>query len=148
MRLPLVERGLIRVADRNLFCVAWSMLPVRAKPYDPDNRRASDAAAAILAKAGVVVGLATSDTYNARNLRWDAGFAIAHGMERGLALAAISRTIAVVFDLAAGARPVTGTIVEGGPADLLVFDGDPLGLTGRLRLVATAGEIELDPQQR
>ncbi|MSQ83512.1 MAG: hypothetical protein EXR77_11595 [Myxococcales bacterium] len=122
--------------------------PVRAKPYDPDNRRASDAAAAILAKAGVVVGLATADTYNARNLRWDAGFAIAHGLERSLALAAISRTIAVVFDLAAGSRPVTGTIIEGGPADLLVFDGDPLGLTGRLRLVATAGEIELDPQQR
>ncbi|MBM4346033.1 MAG: amidohydrolase family protein [Deltaproteobacteria bacterium] len=122
--------------------------PVRARPYDPANRRARDDAAAILAKAGVKLAIATADTHNARHLRWDAGFAVAHGLDWATALAAVTRNVADILGLAQGLRPATGTVTEGGPADLLVFDGDPLGLAAHLRLVVCGGQVEVDPRQR
>ncbi len=121
---------------------------VRTRPYDPSNRRARDDAATILTKAGVKVAIATGDTHNARHIRWDAGFAAANGLDPALALAAVTRHVAEILDLAQGPRPATGTVAEGGPADVLVFDGDPLGMAARVRLVVCGGQVEVDPRQR
>lgn len=121
---------------------------VRARPYDPSNRRARDDAAAILVKAGVKLAIATGDTHNARHLRWDAGFAVANGLDPAVALAAVTRHVAEILDLGQGRRPATGTVTEGGPADLVVFDGDPLGMAARVRLVVCGGQVEVEPRQR
>ncbi|MBM4345791.1 MAG: hypothetical protein FJ100_20665 [Deltaproteobacteria bacterium] len=124
------------------------LAPVRARPYDPANRRARDDAAALLAKAGVKLAIATGDTHNARNLRWDAGFAVANGLDWTAALAAVTRHVAEILELGQGPRAAVGTVTEGGPADLVVFDGDPLGMAARVRLVVCGGQVEVDPRQR
>ena len=121
---------------------------VRGKPYEFATRRASEQSAVILAKAGVTLAIATADTHNARNLRWEAGLAAGFGLDRDVALAAVTRTVAEILDLSSGTRPVTGTVRTAGPADLLVCDADPLSLAGHVQLVVTGGVVEVAPKQR
>lgn len=119
--------------------------PVRQKPYDFATRHAMLQAAARLHAAGVKLALASAETHNARNLRWEAGFAVVQGgLPWEAALLAITRNVAEIF----GLGPGVGTLTEGQPADLVVFDGDPLSLDGHVRLVVTAGMAETDPAQQ
>ncbi len=118
--------------------------PVRQRPDEFATQRATPQAAAILQRAGVLLGLATAETHNARNLRWEAGFAVAAGLPWDAALAAVTRNIAQIFALGPG----VGVLQEGQPADFAVFDGDPLSLDGHIRFVAARGTPEPNPTQR
>ena len=117
--------------------------PVRVAPFGWNTRQARPDAAAILHRAGVQLALATADTHNARNLRFEAGFAAANGLPADVALAAATREPAAIF----GLKDV-GTLAVGQIADFAVFDGDPLSYAGHTKFVSAAGEAIDAPQQR
>jgi imidazolonepropionase-like amidohydrolase len=81
--------------------------------------------AVILHDAGVPVMFTAENSHNARLLRQVAGNAVAEGMPWSAVLAGITRLPAQRFNLGAG----TGTITRGAPADLVIWNGDPLELT-------------------
>lgn len=132
------------LADRlALASVPVILGPIRVPPYSWATRNASLGAAAILAYAGVTVAIASAETHNARNLRWEAGFSVQNGLPWAVALAAITSTPAQILNL-----PGLGQIAEGQSADFSVFDGDPLSLQGHLLFVSLAGVIDAQPKQR
>ncbi len=117
--------------------------PVRTKPYDFGTARATVATAAILHAAGVRVGLATAETHGARNLRWEAGFAVAAGLPWEVALAGVTRQVADMLHLGPG----IGELREGEIADFAAYDGDPLTLQGHVRFVCAGGVADPAPKQ-
>lgn len=117
--------------------------PVRMSPDSFATARATPEAAAILFRAGVLVGLATAETHNARNLRWEAGFAVAAGLPWAAGLAAITRNVGQILHLGPG----VGMLELGQAADFAVYDGDPLSLDGHVRLVSIRGIVEDRPDQ-
>lgn len=120
------------------------LLQIRVRPYDFSTRRARDDAAAVLAAAGVKVALASGESHNARNLRWEAGYAVSQGLSWQQALDGITRLPAEVLGLPKG----TGTLTVGQTASLVVYDGDPLTLQSRVQLVVVGESIEFAPTQR
>lgn len=113
-------------------------------PYSFDTLRAVDDNAARLHRAGVTVALSTGSSHNARNLRWTAGWAVAAGLPREVALQGITATPARILGLPAG----TGTIAVGARASLALFEGDPLTIRSRLKAVMVGGALSVNPQQR
>ncbi len=117
-----VEEGWI-VADE----IAAAGVPVVVKPTtNIPNRfeiqRARLENAALMEKAGVnVIITTTADGHYANQVRFEAGTAVAHGMPKDKALAAITSRPAAVF----GVKDA-GVIAVGKPADLVLWAGDPL----------------------
>src|SRR6185295_1508547 len=74
--------------------LAQAKVPVVLKPLTDipsfDSLGATLENAARLARAGVTIAIASFDTQNARNLRQEAGNAIANGLDRDVALAAVT----------------------------------------------------------
>ncbi|MEO8077083.1 MAG: amidohydrolase family protein [Acidobacteriota bacterium] len=98
-----------------------------------------------LSKAGVTVVLSTFDTHNARNLRQEAGNAIAYGMDPAAALEAVTLTPARVW----GVADRSGSLQPGKDADVVVWSGDPFELTTGPEHVFIAGrEMSKDTRQR
>ena len=81
--------------------------------------------AARLSAAGVDLALSTFDTHNARNLRQEAGNAIAYGLDRDRALEAVTLAPARIW----GVADRLGSIETGKDADLVIWSGDPFELT-------------------
>ena len=77
--------------------------------------------AALLAKAGVKVALLETATENTRNLRQQAGNAVATGMTWDQALRAVTLTPAEVF----GVADRYGSLEAGKVANVVVWSGDP-----------------------
>ena len=89
--------------------------------FDALNARMENAA--LLAAAGVSVAILPPHSGDyARQVRTNAGYAVAHGMPWATALAAISRTPAQIF----GVADQVGRIEVGLDADLVLWSGDPL----------------------
>jgi imidazolonepropionase-like amidohydrolase len=109
------------VADR----IAAAGVPVLVQPLDNiptyDGLGARYENAALLAKAGVKVALLENDTHNARNLRQQAGNAVAYGMTWEQALRAVTLTPAEVF----GVADRYGSLEAGKVANVVVWTGDP-----------------------
>jgi imidazolonepropionase-like amidohydrolase len=98
-----------------------------------------------LAKAGVTLVLSSFDTHNARNLRQEAGNAIAYGLERDAALRAVTLEPARVWSVA----DRLGSLEVGKDADVVVWSGDPFELTTGPEHVFIAGqEMPKDTRQR
>lgn len=98
-----------------------------------------------LAAAGVTLALSTFDTHNARNLRQEAGNAVAYGLDRELALRAVTLTPATIW----GVADRCGSIEPGKSADLVVWSGDPFELSTIAERVFIAGrEMPPDTRQR
>jgi len=77
--------------------------------------------AARLQSAGVTIAFSNGDDgHRIREVRYDAGNAVAHGLPYGAALAAITSNPARIF----GGAP--GTIEAGKAANIVVWTGDPL----------------------
>jgi imidazolonepropionase-like amidohydrolase len=129
--------------------LAKAKIPVVVKPLTDipsfDSLGATLENAARLSRAGVTVALASFDTQNARNLRQEAGNAIANGMGRDAALEAVTLTPARLW----GVADRVGSIDVGKDADLVVWGGDPFELTtGAERVFIKGIEIPRDTRQR
>jgi imidazolonepropionase-like amidohydrolase len=98
----------------------------------------------VLYKKGVKLGLAMSDLYNARNLRWLAGYVSDKGnIKFEDALAMITKNIAEIFDL-----QNLGTIQVGQKANFILFDDDPFSYASHIKLVALGKNVECKPNQQ
>ena len=102
--------------------------------------------AARLSRAGVSVAIASFDTQNSRNIRQEAGNAIANGMSREAALEAVTLAPARVW----GVADRVGSIEPGKDADLVIWSSaDPFELTGGAERVFIKGrEMPRETRQR
>ncbi|HET7216751.1 MAG TPA: amidohydrolase family protein [Vicinamibacterales bacterium] len=129
-----------QLAERNI--------PVVVKPLTNipsfDALGATLENAARLSRAGVTVALASFDTQNSRNLRQEAGNAIANGMDRDAALEAVTLTPARLW----GVADRLGSIEVGKDADLVIWSGDPFELAAGAEHVFIKGvEAPKDTRQ-
>ena len=100
--------------------------------------------AALLAKAGVKVALMETDTHNSRNLRQEAGNAVAYGMSWEQALRAVTLSPAEIF----GVADRYGSLEPGKVANVVVWSGDPFEFTSGVEHVLIRGkEISLRSRQ-
>jgi imidazolonepropionase-like amidohydrolase len=90
--------------------------------------------AALLGQAGVRAVLTSGDTHNARNLRQEAGNAVAFGLPYDEALRAVTRYPAELWGLADH-----GVLAPGRVANVVVWGGDPLELLTPVRHVIIGG---------
>jgi imidazolonepropionase-like amidohydrolase len=92
--------------------------------------------AALLRLAGVQVVLTSGDTHNARNLRQEAGNAVAYGLPFEEALRAVTIYPARLWGL-----QDYGTLEPGKVANVVVWGGDPLELLTPVRSVLIRGRV-------
>lgn len=127
------------VADK----IAAQGVPVLMDPIDnlPTGYQSLGARldnAALLHKAGVPLlftGMSWHNTHNAYLVRQSAGNAVANGLDKTVAIAAMTANPARWFK-----APVTGDLAKGGVADLVLWSGDPLEVTSEPVLVMAGGE--------
>jgi imidazolonepropionase-like amidohydrolase len=101
--------------------------------------------AALLNKAGVKITFTQfGDSHNARKVRQTAGNAVAHGMPKEAAIAALTSDAADIFGLGA----TRGRIAAGQVADVVLWSGDPLDVTSVADNVWIAGRaVEMRSRQ-
>jgi imidazolonepropionase-like amidohydrolase len=129
--------------------IAAAGVPVMVQPLD--NIPSYDALgvryenAALLARAGVKVVLLETDTHNSRNIRQEAGNAVANGLPWDQALRAITLSPAEVF----GVADRYGSLEAGKVANVVVWSGDPFEFSTGVEHVYIRGrEIPLTSRQR
>ena len=112
--------------------------PLRNLPGTFDQIGARLDNAAILHDAGVTVAFTgpSEVPHNARKLRQAAGVAVAYGLPHEAGIAGLTANPAVIFGLPDG----HGTLSEGAPADLVIWNGDPLEVTTLPEAVVLGGE--------
>lgn len=132
-----------RVADS----IAAAKVPVITGPVINIPTRGSDrydkayANAGLMHKAGVTVALRTNNTENVRDLPFNAGFAVAYGMDRQAALEAITITPARMM----GLGDQLGSLEVGKVANLFVCDGDPFETKTQISKVVIEGwDVPMD----
>lgn len=79
-----------------------------------------------LTNAGINVALAVHDAHNLYQLRFEAGNAVANGLTKAQALAAVTANVADVFNIDAG------RIAVGKKADLVLWSADPFELSSKV----------------
>ena len=128
--------------------IAAARVPVLVEPLD--NIPSYDALgiryenAGLLARAGVSVVLMETDTHNSRNLRQQAGNAVAYGMTWDQALRAVTLSPAEVF----GVADRYGSLAPGKVANVVVWSGDPFEFaTGVEHVFIRGREIPLTSRQ-
>jgi imidazolonepropionase-like amidohydrolase len=95
----------------------------------------------------VIVGNAgggDEDQFNARNVRFEAGNAVAYGMSHDDALRAVTLAPATVFGM--GDR--IGSLAPGKLADVVVWSGDPFEFATRAEHVFVRGVEYRDPSRQ
>ena len=97
-------------------------------------------AAARVSEAGFPVGLVSGDTEGARYLPVHAAMAVRYGMDPTEALKAITIYPAKMFRL----DDRIGSLKRGKDADFVVFSGNPLEMTSRVKLVVVNGKVVVD----
>jgi|SRR5881394_747959 len=132
------------IADK----IAAAGVPVLVEPMD--NIPGYDALgiryenAGLLAKAGVKVSLMETQTENSRNLRQQAGNAVAYGMTWEQALRAVTLSPAEAF----GVGSQYGSLEAGKVANVVVWTGDPFEFSTGVEHVFIRGkEISLRSRQ-
>lgn len=112
--------------------------PFRNLPETFQSLAATRANAARLIDAGVPVAFAHLDDegHQARLALQVAGNAVAYGVSRDDALAALTTIPASIFGL-----DRLGTLSEGAIADVVIWDGDPLEVTSAPTTVIIKGEV-------
>ena len=129
--------------------IAAHKVPVVVKPLTDipsfDALGATLENAARLAKAGVTVVLSSFDTHNARNIRQEAGNAVANGLGRDAALEAVTLAPARLW----GVADRIGSLEVGKDADVVIWSGDPFELTTNVEAVFIKGqEMPKDTRQK
>ena len=113
--------------------------PIHNLPNSYESLGARLDNAKLLADAGVKLlftGMDWHNTHNAYLVRQSAGNAVANGLDKSIAIAAMTTNPAQLFN-----APVTGDIAIGDIADLVLWGGDPLELTSEAELVMIEGEV-------
>ncbi|HKJ18563.1 MAG TPA: amidohydrolase family protein [Xanthomonadales bacterium] len=112
--------------------------PLANLPADFDQLGARLDAASILHQAGVRIGILNTGngTHNARDIRFRAGIAVAHGLPWQAALEGVTIRPAQMF----GVDHHTGTIEANQRANIVIWSGDPLDVTSVADLVILDGE--------
>jgi len=88
-----------------------------------------------LTQAGVKVVITNSgESHNINQLRFDAGIAVANGLEKTAALAAITANVADTFTLN------TGRIAVGRNADLVLWSNDPFEISSKVDVMWINGQ--------
>ena len=106
--------------------------------------------AGILSKAGVqvtVVGNAgggDEEAFNVRNVRFEAGNAVAYGMDWNAALRSITLTPAETF----GVADRVGSLAAGKLADVVIWSGDPLDFASQPEHVFVRGQELRQPSRQ
>jgi imidazolonepropionase-like amidohydrolase len=129
--------------------IARRKIPVIVKPLTNLPRFETLGAtlenAARLSQAGVTLALATFVTHNSRNLRQEAGNAIARGLDPAAALEAVTLAPARIW----GVADRYGSLEAGKEADVVVWSGDPFELTTSAEHVFIRGrEVPKDTRHR
>ena len=120
--------------------LARADVPVLVEPLD--NIPSYDALgvryenAGLLAKAGVKIALLETDTHNSRNLRQEAGNAVAYGVSWEQALRAVTLSPAEIF----GVADRYGSLEAGKVANVVVWSGDPFEFTTGVEHVLIRGK--------
>lgn len=107
-----------------------AMPPTRADLVD-----AGYANAGLLARAGVRIGFRTGGNHSSRDLPFQVGMAVGHGLDEDVAVHALTAGNADIL----GLSHEVGRIVPGLRADLIVTDGSPLQITTQLEAVVIGG---------
>ncbi len=128
--------------------IAAAGVPVLIEPLDDipsyDALGVRYENAALLAKGGVKVVLLENDTHNSRNLKQQAGDAVANGLPWDQALRAVTLSPAEVF----GVADRYGSLDVGKSANVVVWSGDPFEFTTTAEHVYIRGrEIPLKSRQ-
>ncbi len=115
-----------KVADRIAAAKAYVLVgALNNIPRDFSTLGARQENAALLQQAGAKVIIAGGvDAFNARNVKYEAGVAVAFGMPWDAALRAITLTPAELY----GVADRVGTLQPGRDATLVVWSGDPFEL--------------------
>ncbi|HTE54986.1 MAG TPA: amidohydrolase family protein [Kofleriaceae bacterium] len=117
--------------------------PTQNLPASFERIHVRDDAAAVLAAAGVEVGLTPmGGSTEVRTVRQLAGIAVANGLSHPQALAAVTTVPARAFGVAR-----RGTLERGEVADLVVWTGDPFELSTLAERVVIGG-VEQPPGSR
>jgi imidazolonepropionase-like amidohydrolase len=126
--------------------------PLDELPMNFDTIGARRDNAALLARAGVVLSFSVSGqgiylSYDVGPaLREGAGIAVANGLPYAQAVRAITQTAGRIWDEPATAKE--GMLVPGAPADLVIWDGDPLEPASAPAMIMLGGqEISLQTRQ-
>lgn len=77
-----------------------------------------------------------------RNLRWEAGAAVAKGLDFYDGLKSITRNIAEMFQIT---NTGTGSIRLGTKANIVGFSANPLSFDGTVQFVAVGNEVDCTP---
>lgn len=116
------EEGWIVASEIAKAGVPVLLNPTNDRPESYEMLGATMDNAARLQAAGVTVALESEGgDYRARETRYDAGNAVAHGMPYAAALAAVTLNPAKIF----GVADRTGSLEPGKDADLVIWTGDP-----------------------
>jgi imidazolonepropionase-like amidohydrolase len=124
--------------------LAAARIPVMLNPTNnlPGSFEMRDATmenAARLARAGVLICFANGDGgHRAREARYNAGNAVAHGLPHAKAVEALTVNAARIFGEAAS----VGSIERGKTADLVVWSGDPLEPLSEATSIIIAGKLQ------
>ena len=106
--------------------------------------------AGILSRAGVQVsvignaGGGDEEAFNVRNVRFEAGNAVAYGMEWSAALRSITLTPAETF----GVSDRVGSLAAGRMADVVIWSGDPLEFASQPERVFVRGREIRQPSRQ
>ncbi|HST12009.1 MAG TPA: amidohydrolase family protein [Terriglobales bacterium] len=110
--------------------------PIYETPKDYERFDAVYSLPAELQKRGVKIAFASFDAHNARNLPYQAGFAVGFGLPPEEALKAITLNAAEIW----GVADQLGSLDPGKSANVVVANGDPLDVKTDVKHVFIAGE--------
>jgi imidazolonepropionase-like amidohydrolase len=130
-----VEEGWMVANDIARARVPVLLAPTSNLPDRFETLGASMENAARLHAAGVTIAFSNGDGHRVREVRYDAGNAVAHGLPYKAALEALTINPARIFGLGG----TTGSIERGKSADLVIWNGDPLEPATHAKTVIIAG---------
>ena len=122
------------IAKEGIPAICGPLLTARSKP---ELSNATKANPGVLAKAGVLTAICTDhDVIPMPLLPTSAGFAVGEGMDYEEALRAITINPAKICKIDSR----VGSLEKGKDADILVFDGDPLAVANKPKMVFVDGK--------
>jgi imidazolonepropionase-like amidohydrolase len=135
-----------RLAAANVPVIVGSMINIPTSFATLGQRQETPG---ILQRAGVKVvlianGSGGEEVFNVRNLKYDAGVAVAFGMTWDDALRAVTLTPAEVL----GVANRVGSLQPGRDANIVVWSGDPFELSTRVEHVLIRGREVTEPSRQ